>query len=108
LYNLAKELGIEALIEIHDEKDLEKAIKADAKLIGINNRDLTSFNTNLSTTVRLSKLIPKGILTISESGISSEEDIVYLKDGNVDGILVGEAFIKSDSVSELARSFKNA
>ncbi len=107
-YNLAKELGIESLIEIHNEKDLEKAIKVGAKLIGINNRDLSSFNTNLSTTVKLSKLIPKGILKISESGISSEEDIVYLKEGNIDGILVGESFIKSDSISELARRFKNA
>lgn len=108
LYNLAEELGIESLIEIHNEKDLEKALKADAKLIGINNRNLTSFNTDLATTVKLSKLIPKEILRISESGISSEKDIVYLKEGNIDGVLVGESFIKTNSISELARSFKNA
>jgi len=96
LLNLASELGMDALVEVHTETELERAMKAGAKLFGINNRDLQTFEVDLGTTLRLRKLVPNSCVVVSESGIESREHVKVLEDAGVDAILVGEALIRSD------------
>jgi indole-3-glycerol phosphate synthase len=91
----AKELSLDCLVEIHDEAEAEKAVAAGARIIGINNRDLSSFNIDTSLTSRLRKFLPAGILTVAESGIKSPDDIRSLKETGVDAVLVGESLMRS-------------
>jgi len=104
-----KELGIEALIEVHNRHELLQALDIGAHLIGINNRNLDDFSENLELTVELSKELPDDIVVISESGIRTIADVRKLLDHNVDGILVGEAFMSGgfdqNKVSKKIRSF---
>jgi indole-3-glycerol phosphate synthase len=94
LAGLAKSLGLEVLVEIHNEKELEK-IPAKTDLVGVNNRDLQSFKTDVETSVRLGKLIPERFVKISESGLSSPEKIVNLRENGYKGFLIGETFMKT-------------
>lgn len=107
--SLAEELGMAALVEVHDEEDLEKATGVDARIIGINNRDLRSFAIDLNTTMRLKPLIPNNRLVISESGIRSFQDLIPLRGIGINGILVGELFMRSkrivSDVRELTHGF---
>jgi len=96
---LALELGLCPLVEIHDETDLEKAISAGARVIGINNRDLSTFTTNLETSIRLTPLLPKGMTVISESGIRSRGDIERLRTAGVHGFLVGETLMAARDIA---------
>ena len=109
LMNLGKELGIEALIEVHNRQELLQALDIGAQLIGINNRNLDDFSENLELTVELSTELPNDIVVISESGIRTIADVRKLLDHNVDGILVGEAFMSGgfdqNKVSKKIRSF---
>lgn len=92
--DLAEELHLDVLMEVHDESDIEKVLSVSKpKIIGVNNRDLRTFQTTLETTGKLSKFLPDESLFISESGIKSRADIDYLLQHRVDGILVGEAFM---------------
>ncbi|AKL98084.1 indole-3-glycerol phosphate synthase TrpC [Endomicrobium proavitum] len=101
---LAERLGLSALIEAHDEKEVETALWAGAKIIGVNNRNLKTFEVNLNNSVRLRKFVPKEILFVAESGISKPEDVKLLKENNVNAILVGESIIKSaDKKAALAQ-----
>jgi len=93
--SICRELGLEALLEVHTQEDIEKAIASDAGIIGINNRDLHTFKVDLNTTERLIRLIPKEKVIVSESGIKTHEDVAYLRSLGVDAILVGEAFLRS-------------
>ncbi len=93
-------------MEVHDELDVEKALKAKAKTIGINNRDLQTFKTSITTTLNLRKLIPEDIVLISESGISSFEHIFALNSIGVNGVLIGEHFMVSDSIYKAARRLR--
>lgn len=102
----ARELGMEPLVEIHDEEEGEKALAAGSKIIGVNNRDLRDFSIDLMTTVKLSKMIPNDRLLVSESGITTIEDIKRLKDAEIDGILVGESFMKTGNIADKARELK--
>lgn len=86
---LAKRIGMECLVEVHDEKDLEKAIISDAKIIGINNRDLDTFKVDINTTSKLVSKMPYQIIKVSESGIASSCDIAMLKDAGVNAVLIG-------------------
>lgn len=95
---LSRELGLDALIEVHNQRELEKALTCGASLIGINNRDLTTFHTDIATTLALAPLVPDNCLLISESGITSAEDVQRLAEIGVDGILVGEALITSSNM----------
>lgn len=104
---LAQSLGLDALVETHDEQEVERALLANSKIIGINNRDLRDFKVSLDTTTRLRKLIPKDIIVVSESGINTAEDINTLKEASVDAILVGESFMKCESISKKAKEFKS-
>lgn len=105
---LAKELYMDSLVEVHTEEEVERALQAGAKIIGINNRNLNDFSIDLNNTLKLRKLIPKEVLVVSESGIHSEEDVRSLKEAAIDGILVGESFMKSNSIPKKAEEFKKA
>lgn len=106
--NTARNLGLDALVEVHTREELDKALQADAKIIGINNRNLETFETDIQVTLNLRPYIPEGIIVISESGIHTKEDIVRLRKAYIDGILVGESFMKSSDINYHAEVFKNA
>ena len=103
LLKLAHELGMAALAEVHDEKDLEVALDSGAKIIGINNRDLKSFKVDLKITERLCPLVPGDRIVVSESGIVGREDVLRLKSTGINAVLVGEALMAS---SDIAGRFK--
>ncbi|KAA3646757.1 MAG: indole-3-glycerol phosphate synthase TrpC [Chloroflexi bacterium] len=103
LINAANELSLTALVEVHDEKELELALTSNAKVLGINNRDLRDFSVSLETTERLRPLIPAGITVVAESGIKSQEDIARLAEAGVQAMLVGEALVTADDVSQKVR-----
>jgi len=96
LYQLAVHLGMDALIEVHDEDELERALWLDAMLIGINNRNLRTFETSLATTLDLLERIPSDRLVVTESGIHTREDVALMRSKGVNAFLVGEAFMKAD------------
>ena len=96
----AIELGMDVILEIHNQKELERALLLNSKLIGINNRDLNSFTTNLNTTADLIKFIPNDYLVISESGISTKDDIKFIMDFEVNSFLIGENFMKSNNLEQ--------
>lgn len=97
---LANELNLDILIEVHSEKELKEALSINPNLIGINNRDLTTFEVDKNLSVKLAKQIPKDILVISESGISSREDILSSKENGIHSFLIGESFMKKESPGE--------
>ncbi len=103
---LTKELGMDALVEVHDELELERALKLDAQIIGINNRDLHDFSIRLETTKRLVPLIPHHKILVSESGIVSDEDVKLLKECRVDAFLIGRAFMEAKNPRGLAERWK--
>ncbi|MBZ4683617.1 MAG: indole-3-glycerol phosphate synthase [Fusobacteriaceae bacterium] len=107
-YSLAKNLELDCLVETHNLQELNRALDIDVDIIGVNNRNLKDFSVSLDTTIELSKYISKDKILISESGIFNENDIKYLKEANIDGILVGESFMRSDNINSLAKSFKKA
>jgi indole-3-glycerol phosphate synthase len=90
----ATELGMASLVEVHNEEELEKALKIAPEIVGVNNRDLRTFNVDFETTLRLRPLIPEGIVTVSESGIRNREDALRLQEAGVDAILVGESLMR--------------
>ncbi len=90
-----RELGMEALVEVHTEQELDRALKMSPRIIGINNRDLHTFQVDLNTTARLRPLIPTDILVVAESGIRNPTDVQTLKDMGVDAILVGESLVRA-------------
>ncbi len=96
--SLIGELGLSALVEVHTGQELEQALKADARIIGINNRNLKTFKTDLKTTFELVRDIPKGRIIVSESGIQSGADIVRLQEAGVDAVLVGEALMRKEDI----------
>ncbi|MCK4846355.1 MAG: indole-3-glycerol phosphate synthase TrpC [Deltaproteobacteria bacterium] len=102
---LATSLGMASLVEVHSEAELTRALEAGAEIIGINNRDLTTFETNIDTTRRLSALIPEGKVIVSESGIGGRADIDSLKGASVDAFLIGEAIITAPDMAVKLREF---
>lgn len=91
---LVHSLGLDALVETHSEEEIHRAVQAGARIIGINNRDLTSFQVDLETSERLCRRIPKGTIWISESGIRSHEDVRRCQEWGASGILVGETLMR--------------
>ena len=91
---------MQCLVEVHDEREVERALQCGAKIIGINNRNLKTFETSLSTTERLIKLIPKDILVVSESGIKDYNDMNTLRQLGVSAVLIGETLVKSACIQE--------
>jgi len=93
---LAAELNLDVLVEVHDGWELERALKLTTRLIGINNRDLRTFETRLETTLSLLPAIPEDRIVVTESGILSPDDVARMRSHNVNAFLVGEAFMKAD------------
>lgn len=107
LYDFALAQDLEVLMEVHNEEELETALATGAKLIGVNNRNLKTFEVDLGVTERLAPAIKKaGRFLISESGIKTEEDVVRVIAAGVNGILVGEAFMTSDNLEGLLKAMK--
>lgn len=102
---LAKTLGMEVLLEVHDEDELNKALMPSLDMIGINNRNLKTFEVSLQTSKNLARLIPEGFIKVSESGISSPEAITELLPYGFRGFLIGEYFMKSENPGKLAADF---
>jgi anthranilate phosphoribosyltransferase len=100
----AKILGMECLVEVRNEEDLKKVLETPAKIIGVNNRNLTDFSIDLETTNKLAKLIPKDKILVSESGISSKKDLKKLT-SRVDAVLIGTAFMQSKNIKQLMHEF---
>jgi indole-3-glycerol phosphate synthase len=96
----ARALGMDALVEVHDREELERALQLDATLIGINNRNLHTFVTDLDTTRQLIELIPAGRTVVSESGIASPADMASLQASGAQAVLVGEHFMRQPSVEQ--------
>lgn len=100
---VAMELGMDVLVEVHDEQELETALSLKTPLLGINNRNLRTFETRLETTLELLPRVPPGKRVVTESGIVSAQDIAMMRKHHVDAFLVGEAFMRaSDRVNDVA------
>lgn len=107
LYRHSKEKGLDVLVEVHDEAEMERALKLEANIIGVNNRNLKTFETSLATTERLLRSYGKEqAVFVSESGIKSQEDALRLKDAGAKALLVGETLMKAGNVAEAVRSLK--
>jgi indole-3-glycerol phosphate synthase len=103
LYQLAVELGMDVLIEAHDEAELLRALPLNATLVGINNRNLRNFETSLNTTLDLLALIPDDRIVVTESGIHTTEHVKLMRDHQVNAFLVGEAFMRADDPGDELR-----
>ncbi|MCY3622854.1 MAG: indole-3-glycerol phosphate synthase TrpC, partial [Gammaproteobacteria bacterium] len=106
LARLAGELGLDVLIEVHDRGELEAALDLEPKIVGINNRDLSTFTTNLDTTIDLLSVIPDAVTVVTESGVHTPDDVRRLRDAGVRAFLVGTAFMREpDPGKALERLF---
>jgi len=103
LLSLSHQLGMKCLVEVHNESELEVALERDAGIIGINNRNLNTFEVDLATTQRLKPLIPADRLVVSESGIKNRDDIARLREWGVNAALVGEALMSAPDIAEKMR-----
>ncbi|AVI63933.1 indole-3-glycerol phosphate synthase TrpC [Halomonas sp. M1] len=97
LHQQANALGMDVLVEVHDATELERALALNLKLVGINNRNLHTFDTSLNTTLDLLPSIPEGVTVITESGIHTSDDVELMRDHDVNGFLVGEAFMREEN-----------
>ena len=100
LYDLAGELDMDVLMEVHDKQEMKRALKTGARLIGINNRNLRSFDTSLETTINMLDMVSENHILVTESGIHTIEDVQLMRDNNVNAFLVGEAFMRAESPGE--------
>ena len=103
LLEIAQSLGMECLVETHDESELEIAAGAGAEIIGVNNRDLHTFTTNLAVTRRLAPMVPEGRVLVSESGIFTRDDLQLLSQARVNAVLVGEALVTAPDIGAKVR-----
>jgi len=108
LTNLALHLEMDVLVEVHDGEELERALALNLPLVGINNRNLRSFETSLQTTLDLLAQIPENRIVVTESGIHTPEDVARMRQHNVNAFLVGEAFMRADEPGEQLRALFDA
>ncbi|MEY3090022.1 MAG: hypothetical protein RL113_338 [Pseudomonadota bacterium] len=106
LYEYARHLGLDVLVEVHNKTDLVKAIFAGAEIIGINHRNLESFEMDMSLSEKLIPLIPNGKIIVAESGINDHETVVELSKIGADAFLVGEHFMRQDDITAALKSLK--
>jgi len=97
---IAHSLGLSALVEAHTEEEVRSALAAGARVIGVNNRNLKTFEVDITTSIRLRTLVPEDILFISESGIKSPEDVAILRENKTDAVLIGETLMRSEHKKE--------
>ena len=108
LESTAMEQGMDALIEVHNEAELERALALSSPLLGINNRNLTTMTTDLSVTARLSALVPDDRQLIAESGVKTPEDIKLLQKSNARRFLIGESLMKQDNRAQAVENLRTA
>jgi indole-3-glycerol phosphate synthase len=108
LLQVSSKFGIDALVEVHDEAELDRALNAGADFIGINNRNLATFEVNIATTELLAPKIPDRCTVVSESGIRTRADVERVAAAGVDGVLVGEALMRASEPQKLLRELQDA
>ncbi|MDR1941071.1 MAG: indole-3-glycerol phosphate synthase TrpC [Endomicrobium sp.] len=106
-YALARSLGLSCLVEVHDEKELETALKTDAKIIGVNNRNLKDFTEDINNSLNLRKLVANDKIFVSESAIKTKEHIDLLRQNNVNAVLIGETLMKSGNMRKKLEELKS-
>lgn len=104
LYAESLALDLDALVEVHDEQELEQALEVDVDVLGINNRNLATFEVDVETTFNLLADVPAGKTVVSESGISQRDQVIRLEEAGVDAVLVGEAFMRADDPEAACRA----
>ena len=104
--HLARELGLSALVEAHDEQEIQMALKADSRIIGVNNRNLKDFTVDINNSVRLRELVPRDILFVSESGMKTRADIARLEENGTNAVLIGETFMRSPNKAAVLKELR--
>ena len=107
LYKLTLSLGMNALVEVHNNEELERALKIKPAIIGINNRDLNTFEVDIKTSLNLKKLISDDIFVVSESGIKNHDDFMMLKNADFSAVLVGESLLRENDTEESLKRLIN-
>lgn len=105
---ICEQLGMDALVEAHDEQEVQLALRAGARIIGVNNRNLKDFTVDMENSRRLRALVPPEVLFVAESGVRNAEDVRRLKSIGVDAVLIGEALMRAPDVAGLLRELKDA
>jgi indole-3-glycerol phosphate synthase len=108
LMALAGSIGLDALVEVHDEAEAARAVTAGATLIGVNQRDLYSFDVDTDRAVRVARMLPDEVIRVAESGIRSGDDVLRLGDAGFDAVLVGEALVVSPDPAAAVRALRSA
>ena len=104
---IAGKLGLDALVECHDEEEIRCALSVGAKIIGVNNRNLKTFSVNMENSLSLRNLVPKGQLFVAESGMSKAEELRLLEEAGVDGVLIGESLMRAESKKEKLQELRS-
>lgn len=105
---ICEQLGLDALVEAHDEQEVQLALRAGARIIGVNNRNLKDFTVDMENSMRLRALVPPEVLFVAESGVRNAEDVRHLKSIGVDAVLIGEALMRAPDIAGLLRELKDA
>lgn len=106
-HQLAAELGLSVLTEAHTEEEIDRALKAGAKILGVNNRNLKNFTVDVEQSRRLRSMVPSDVLFVSESGIKNHADIQALRDNGTDAVLIGETLMRATDKKAMLENLKN-
>ena len=106
--DICDELGLSALVEAHDEKEIETALDVSARIIGVNNRNLKDFNVDTNNSKKLRSLVPENVIFVSESGVKTPDDIKAIKEFGADAVLIGEALMRASDKKKMLSDLRNA